>query len=341
MGRPRKSDVAKREEQALTPMDSFRQTVFALSKEFKAALPPQIPVDKFVRTLITTVQMEPHLLECDRKSILATAMKAAQDGLLLDGREAAPVIFRDTKSGGKRCQYVPMVGGILKKMRQSGEIASASAHVVYEKDVFTYRLGDDERIEHVPTLSGDRGKVIAAYSIVRLKDGGVYREVMSRADLDKVQNVSKAKHGPWVEWHEEMCRKTVLKRVAKIAPSSTDIEEVIDADNEATGFVQTPATQPAEGGRPSYLASLVAEEEPPVETEDSPPEEEVAPPPPPPAPAKEKEIFNFDLAADALRSAKTAQELEAAWKLYCKGAPMKEKTELSDIYNEMVVKIPG
>ena len=63
-----------------------------MSTEFEAALPPQISVDKFIRTTLTAVQMNPDLLQADRKTLLGTCMKAAQDGLMLDGREAAPVI---------------------------------------------------------------------------------------------------------------------------------------------------------------------------------------------------------------------------------------------------------
>ena len=36
---------------------------------------------------------------------------------------------------------------------------------MYENDRFTYSLGDDEKIDHVPALR-DRGKAIGAYAIV-------------------------------------------------------------------------------------------------------------------------------------------------------------------------------
>jgi len=95
-------------------MEAMRGTLVKMQPEFAAALPPQIPVEKFIRTTLTAVQMNPDLLQADRRSLLGACMKAAQDGLLLDGREAAPVIF-NTKDG-KKVQYMPMVGGILKKM---------------------------------------------------------------------------------------------------------------------------------------------------------------------------------------------------------------------------------
>lgn len=217
----------------LSPIDAMRTTLTRMTPEFQAALPPQIPVEKFIRTTLTAVQMNPGLLNGDRKSLLGSCMKAAQDGLLCDGREAALVMY------GQQVQYMPMVGGILKKIRNSGELASISAHVVYDKDHFDYELGDEEKIKHKPFLGEDRGKPIACYAIAKTKDGAVYREVMSVVDVEKVRSASRAsKNGPWVQWWDEMARKTVIRRIAKRLPSSADLDQVLDNDNDAAGFVQ-------------------------------------------------------------------------------------------------------
>jgi recombination protein RecT len=227
----------------ITPMEAMRGTLVRMQPEFAAALPPQIPVEKFIRTTLTAVQMNPDLLQADRRSLLGACMKAAQDGLLLDGREAAPVIF-NTKDG-KKVQYMPMVGGILKKIRNSGELASISAQVVYDKDDFQYELGDNESITHKPFLGEDRGKQIAVYAVAKTKDGAIYREVMSVADVEKVRASSKAgKFGPWVEWWDEMAKKTVIRRMAKRLPSSADVDQVFESDNEASGFVQVERKEP-------------------------------------------------------------------------------------------------
>ena len=222
----------------LTPMEAMRGTLDKMKVEFQAALPPQIPVEKFIRTTLTAVQMNPELLGADRRSLLAACMKSAQDGLLLDGREAAPVIF-NSKEKGKVVQYMPMVGGILKKIRNSGELASISANVVYDKDFFEYELGDNENIIHKPFLGDQRGKPIAVYAVAKTKDGAIYREVMSVADVEKVRAASRAgKFGPWADWWDEMAKKTVIRRMAKRLPSSADVDQVIMNDNEASGFTQ-------------------------------------------------------------------------------------------------------
>ena len=221
----------------ITPMEQVRGALQKMEKEFSAALPPQIAVGKFVRTAVTAIQMNPELLAADRRSLFAACMKAAQDGLLLDGRESAPVIF-NTKEG-KKVQYMPMVGGILKKIRNSGELASISANVVYDKDFFEYELGDNEQIIHKPFLGDERGKPIAVYAVAKTKDGAIYREVMSVSDVEKVRASSRAgKFGPWADWWDEMAKKTVIRRMAKRLPSSADTDQVMANDLEASGFSQ-------------------------------------------------------------------------------------------------------
>lgn len=248
---------------ALTPIAAMRGTLEKMKPDFQSALPPQIPVEKFIRTTLTAIQMQPELLDTDKRSLLGSCMKAAQDGLLCDGREAALVIFR-TKEGPKT-QYMPMVGGILKKIRNSGELASISANVVYERDHFDYELGDNEQITHKPYLAADRGKAIAVYAIAKTKDGAIYREVMSVTEVEKVRSASRAANsGPWTQWWDEMARKTVIRRIAKRLPSSADVDSVLESDNEASGFEQRPPidiTPPAPSidnpGTPSRLKATI------------------------------------------------------------------------------------
>lgn len=224
----------------ISPMEAMRGTLTRMESEFSMALPPQIPVQKFIRTTLTAVQMNPELLNCDRRSLLGSCMKAAQDGLLLDGREAALVIFRS--KNGPAAQYMPMIGGVLKKLRNSGELASISAHIVYEHDTFRYTLGDNETIHHEPKMGGGRGNPIAAYAIARTKDEAVYREVMWLDDIEKVRNVSRARdNGPWVQWWDEMAKKTVIRRLCKRLPSSADVDAMLEHDNETNDLTQQEA----------------------------------------------------------------------------------------------------
>lgn len=248
------------ESKEISPLQEFRGTVDHMGNQFLAALPQHVSVEKFKRTVITAVTMNADLLQADRRSLLASCMKAASDGLLLDNRDAALVIFK-SKDYGPQVQYMPMIGGILKRMRQSGEVKSVATDVVHENDKFDHwRDENGEHLNHRPAYGEDRGQVTLAYAIVNTQDGGVYIEVMDRAQIEKVRAVSKtgaSEKGPWNNWWDEMARKTVLRRLAKRAPMSTDVAEMLyrdDADNidlsQETTVTQIRPT------RPTRLAAL-------------------------------------------------------------------------------------
>lgn len=264
------------------PMQALRQTLEGpMRVEIAKALPKGIEPDRFIRTIVTAVQMNPDLLTADRRSLFGACMKAAQDGLQLDGREAVLNIYNTkvkTPQGDQwvpSVQYLPMVRGLLKIARNSGEIAHIDAAAVYEKDEFIFERGDDSKIVHRPYLGADDpGPVIAAYMIAKLNNGEVHREVMSRRDIDKVREASKSKNGPgWSTWYDQFAIKSVIKRGTKLLPQSSDrLTRVIEHDNEAMGFdgfnqrgtdaaAVIPQAQPAapqlEQKRPSRLNSII------------------------------------------------------------------------------------
>lgn len=207
---------------------TVKQQIEGMATEFKRALPPHVPVERFIRVVLTAVNNNPDLVKADRRSLLIAATQCAQDGLLPDNREAAFVIYAGS------AKYTPMVWGIVKKCRNSGELAEITSHVVHENDAFDYSFGDNEGITHKPLLKGNRGEPIGAYAIAKLKDGSIYREFMSAAEIMAVRDISRAKDkGPWSgPFKLEMWRKTVLRRLGKRLPMSTDQERVVTRDDD-------------------------------------------------------------------------------------------------------------
>lgn len=231
-----------------TPMQQLRTMLEgSMRAEIAKALPKEIDPDRFIRTVVTSVQMNQDLLYADRRSLLSSCMKAAQDGLMPDGREAVLNIYNTkVKIDGRdtwvpTVQYLPMVRGVLKVIRNSGMVAHIDAAAVYERDHFAFKRGDDPRIEHEPYLGAEEpGKIVAAYIIVRLTNGEVHREVMPFRDIEKTRAASKSGSGdnsPWTKWYDQMAIKAVIKRAAKILPTSSEaLDRVIQNDNEAMGF---------------------------------------------------------------------------------------------------------
>ncbi len=248
---------------AVSKTDSIRNFITAQKIEFEKILPSHITFEKFQRVFMTAVIASKDLQDADRASLMLACLKAATDGLLPDGRDAALVIFnKNTKNGNewvttKIAQYMPMYQGILKKCRQSGQISSVVTHVVYEKDKFEYILGDEERISHEPYMGKeDRGYIFAAYCIVKLKDGSIVREVLPWADIEKIRLASPAgakneydvkksggkvgdPKGIWEKWPEEMSRKTAFRRASKWLPQSIEDANRLFTNDQTLGDEDT------------------------------------------------------------------------------------------------------
>ena len=219
-----------RASQQVNPLAVWKTQLEERTDQLVGVLPAHIPIERFKRTALTAAMNNPDLLvKCDRTSLFNAVMRAATDGLLPDGREGAIVEFKG------KAQWLPMVAGLRKKVRQSGEIATWEVEVVCEHDLFDYERGDNPFIRHKPALR-DRGEVIAAYSIATLKSGEKSREVMSIDEIEEVRAVSRmGNRGPWVEWFAEMCKKTVARRHSKVLPMTTDLDDLIRQDDRVFG----------------------------------------------------------------------------------------------------------
>lgn len=251
------------------PIARLNHQLASRADQFRMVLPSHISVEKFQRTVLTAVQNDPQLLDADRQSFLLACMKAAQDGLLPDKREAALVIFKENKQVNGRwetrllVQYMPMVYGLRKKILQSAEVADITTNVVYRAEVesgaFYYEEGTERALRHKPLLldfEPNDSDIIAAYSVATFKDGTRSFEVMRRSEINKVREKSqtgatldrkgspRTPSGPWVEWFSEQCRKTVMRRHSKSLPMSGDLVDVEASDELAAASVASALAAP-------------------------------------------------------------------------------------------------
>lgn len=216
----------------LSPYQEIEGSLASMQGDLASTLPSHIKPDAFQQVALTAIQNDPALLNADRQSLFNSLKKAAQDGLLPDGREGALIMFKN------RAQWMPMIGGVLKKIRQSGELASITAQIVHQSDQFDYWIDDDgEHLRHRPSFSDDRGAVRLVYALAKTKQGSVYIEVMTYQDVEKVRGASRSKNGgPWVTWWEQMAKKSAMHRLAKRLPLSPEIMTVVQRDESLYDF---------------------------------------------------------------------------------------------------------
>jgi recombination protein RecT len=159
----------------MTQIEEFKKNLEELKPKLEKIL--KSDTDKFIQIAANYVEQNDGLLDKDRASLYAEIMKAAQAGLYVDGQESALVPF-----AGK-IKLMVMYKGLLKQVRNSGELASINCGVVYENDVFEFSVDENgEHIKHVPNYRGDRGKQISTYAIARTKDSSApYIEIMQES----------------------------------------------------------------------------------------------------------------------------------------------------------------
>lgn len=225
------------EEKQIAPIDQVRKSLEAMSADFKSALPAQVTPEKFIRVAITAIRTSKEdLLKCDRHSLFAAIMLCAQDGLLPNGKEAVLQTY------GNQVKYSPMVGGICKLARNSGEIKSIDAQVVYQND--SYEAWTDEQGSHFKHVRSreDRGHPVLTYAYAITTDGGFFFEEVDEKQMADIESMSKAKSGPWKgPFRDEMKRKSAIRRLAKYRlPSSTDLDEVIRRDDDMYDLAPQP-----------------------------------------------------------------------------------------------------
>lgn len=267
-------------QEARNPYEQLRHQLEASRGEFAKLVNGDTNAAKFIRVVLNAVLANPRLLDVSRRSLMGAAMRCAQDGLLPDGRDAVLNIYNTKVKVGNKwewqetAQYLPMVGGLIKKLYASKEITYVDAVVVHKDDHFKYRRGDNPGIEHEPR-GGEDAEIVAVYAIVKLANGETKREVMWRRDIERVMAASKSiddegnPKGPWKQWFDQMAIKSVLKRIYKQLPHVDAFDAIERADNEAMGFVTASAQdmaadalaahEPAHGSPPAALENQPGE----------------------------------------------------------------------------------
>ena len=259
------------------------------AEELQQILPAHIPPARFTRVALTAVQQNRDLLLVNPNALFRACIQCAQDGLLPDGREAVLVTYttrQGEKAGQTVVSYQPMIAGIRKKVRNSGEIASWEADLVYENDVFELHRGTDPKIIHLPAMT-NRGRLIAVYSVALFRSGERSSDWMTLEEVASIRARSRsANKGPWVTDFGEMVKKTMLRRHSKALPLSAELDSLMSRDDDMADLTPRPQTlalaaDPDEHealpkprrGRPPKLSDLRPTESPEESTPLAPPQD--------------------------------------------------------------------
>lgn len=207
------------------------------SDQFRAAinksLPKHLTADRFVRIALTAMMKEPKIAQCSQESLFQVLLDLSSLGLEPDGRRAHIIPFRN--KGVLEAQLLIDYKGLIELAKRSGEVVCWRAEAVCDGDEFSWQ---DGIVYHKIDWLKPRGKLLAAYSHVKNKDGIDEYEVMTAEQIEGIRKRSKAANcGPWKSDYKEMAKKTVIRRHSKRLVLSQEFNEAIVKDDEGfSGF---------------------------------------------------------------------------------------------------------
>jgi recombination protein RecT len=246
------------------PIVILRERLDARVDELKAALPSDIDPQKFKRAVLTAASINPDLQACAWQSLWNACLRACQDGLLPDGRQGAIVPYKD------RATWIPMYQGLLLRAWRTGRFKWIGANIVREGEPWEHHVdATGEHFHHVPGDDTD-APMLRVYAAATTLDGGTFIAVLPKAEVDKIQRMSKASRddSPWKMWPSEMQKKTALRRLAKLLPVELGAEDEVDDEHSADAErapIAVTGNRPA--GAAAALAAFAADDEQTIEDE--------------------------------------------------------------------------
>lgn len=243
--------------------------------QFRQALPSHFTADRMRRLALTAFRQNPKLRDCDPVSVMASIMMAAQHGLEIGIQGKAYLA-----PYGRECTLIVGYRGLIELVLRSGMVRTIAAHIVHHSDDFRIAYHETVPFVHIPNLERPAGdRIIGCYMHAVTATGEHVIEWMTTAEVDAIRNRSRSgKSGPWQTDYNEMMRKTVVRRGVKYLSMSTEVSDLLSAEEsqerESAPLIATPVTTT----RATHGASV--------------------PPPPPPAPTIELDFTTAGEDAD-------------------------------------------
>lgn len=240
--------------QALTTLGEL---LTRYKEQIAMALPRHLTPERMIRVALTAVSRSQTLQKCSPASIAGCVVQASILGLEPDGvlGEAYLVPFWNKKAnngrGGYECQLIPGYQGLLKLVRNTGELKMVDVQEVCSNDEFDFEKGMDPYLRHKPAV-GDRGEIQKYWAGAVLTNGGKQFEVMTLREIEEHRDkYSKGAfvweggrkvtdkdgvpllQGPWRDSPEWLRKKTVLRKLVKLLPKSAQAQLAVALDERA------------------------------------------------------------------------------------------------------------
>ena len=231
---------------------SLASLVQRLTPELARALPRHLTPDRMARIALTALRVTPKLAECTAASFAGSLLSAAQLGLEVNTPMGhawlIPRLIKPKNSpvGVMTCQLQIGYQGAMELARRAGA-KSIRAHEVRDGDEFSFELGLEPKLRHVPSGDAEREDraVTASYAVATAPDGTREFSVLTRPQIDARRRRSQAaQSGPWVTDFAEMAKKSAVLALCKYLPRSAELAQAHALEHAADTGAQGAAYSP-------------------------------------------------------------------------------------------------
>jgi recombination protein RecT len=217
----------------VTPKAALAKIVGDNKNALQLSLPRGYDADRFSRLLLTAANTNPDLLGCTPMSFLAAGVAAAQLGLEPNDARGLAYLLPFNDKGTRKVQLIIGYRGMLDLARRSGMVTSINAFPVYRGDEFSFSLGLEPSLHHVPGDHDENPADLTHVYAVAKVNGDPQFVVLTRRAIDKTKAGSKganSSYSPWSTHYVEMALKTAIRRLCKWLPQTVEVAQALTAD---------------------------------------------------------------------------------------------------------------
>lgn len=280
---------ARPSREAFKPLKECRSIGEALqTQEFmdrlRQSVPRHLSAERMLRTCVLAINKTPKLAQAPMMELLGAMLTLATLGLEPNTPLGHAYLIPFEKSKKEGNQWIKVVTiqvvigykGFLMLARNSGNLVSIHADVVYEGDEFSFEYGSNMHLRHVPKGDNEGRNPVWAYAHAKLTDGEAF-EVLPYERVLRVRDGSEGyksalsvkgnnpkafEKNPWVAHEHEMAAKTMIRRISKMLPMSIEFMNAaaLDAMSEG-GRANFAAVAEATGVVGEDVAAIAASNE--------------------------------------------------------------------------------
>ena len=199
-----------------TQVQQMHHLIESYKPQMQALFTKHVDLERMFRIACLAISKTPKLAQCTAASVLGAVLESARLGLEPGSGAGETWLI----PYGDQCQIVIDYRGIIKLMRRGG-IETIQAEQVCEFDAFEWGTNQKPYVNWKPARE-NRGRVqgffAASWDQNDKLTAVVYR---TQDEIAKIRARSKASgSGPWVTDYDAMARKTVIRQLVKVNPSS-------------------------------------------------------------------------------------------------------------------------